>query len=148
MQLAFDTALEGMKNHQGGPFGAVVVKDGEVIAKASNSVLAGCDPTAHAEINAIRKACLNLNTPSLEGCVLYATGEPCPMCLSAIIWANIKEVYYANEVKKAEEIGFRDEFIYKHLRGEEKAISVLKLENTDYCQELYQEYKKMQGIIY
>ena len=90
MQLGIDKARETMNKNYGGPFGAVIVKDNQVIAISSNSVLKDNDPTAHAEINAIREACHKLKTYDLTGCVLYATGYPCPMCLSAIIWSNIK----------------------------------------------------------
>ena len=87
-------------------FGAVILKDGEVVASSHNTVIESKDPTAHAEVNAIRKACRVLNTHDLSGCVLYTSAEPCPMCLSAIIWANIKKVYYANTRSDADKIGF------------------------------------------
>lgn len=99
----------------GGPFGAAVVKNGEVICIATNRVLADGDPTAHAEVTAIREACKKLGTHDLKGCMLLATGEPCPMCLSAIIWANIDKVYYCNSSAAASEIGFRDDFIYDYI---------------------------------
>ena len=93
MKLGIDKARETMNKNYGGPFGAVIVKNNEVVAIASNTVLKDNDPTAHAEINAIREACKKLNTYDLSNCTLYATGYPCPMCLSAIIWANIKKIY-------------------------------------------------------
>ena len=96
----------------GGPFGAVVVKDGIVIAGGSNSVTLDNDPTAHAEVNAIREACRKLNTFSLAGCTLYTSCEPCPMCLGAIYWSGIDRIYYANTRKDAAEAGFVDDFIY------------------------------------
>ena len=113
----------------GGPFGAVIVKDGEIISEAHNTVLESKDATAHAEVNAIRKASKKLNTHDLSGCILYTTAEPCPMCLAATIWANIKEVYYANTKKDVAEIGFRDDMIYEYLKGENK--DVIKLHQMD-----------------
>ena len=117
MKLAIDRARETMLKNYGGPFGAVVMKGEEVISISSNTTLRDNDPTAHAEINAIREACKKLGTYDLTGCTLYATGYPCPMCLSAIIWANIKEVYYGTNLDDAEKIGFRDDFIYNFIRN-------------------------------
>jgi len=99
----------------GGPFGAVIVKDGKIIASASNQVTTNNDPTAHAEIQAIRKACKKLNTFDLSGCQLYTSCEPCPMCLSAIYWARINKYYFANSKEDACKIGFDDDFIYSEL---------------------------------
>ncbi len=115
MQLAIDLAKENVRTDFGGPFGAVIVKDGEVIAQAANSVTSTNDPTAHAEVNAIRQACKKLNTFNLSGCEIYASCEPCPMCLSAIYWARIDKVYVAATKKDAADAGFDDEFIYKEL---------------------------------
>ena len=100
----------------GGPFGAVIVKDGEIIAGSANSVTIDNDPTAHAEINTIRKACKKLGTFDLSGCVIYSSCEPCPMCLGAIYWAHIDRIYYGNTRQDALEIGFADGFLYKELR--------------------------------
>ena len=116
MKLAIDKARDTMMKDYGGPFGAVIVKDDKIISVASNTTLKDKDPTAHAEINAIRDACKKLNTYDLKDCILYVTGYPCPMCISAIIWANIKEVYYGTTLKDAEEVGFRDDFIYKFIK--------------------------------
>lgn len=115
MQLADKQARINLKNHfqDGGPFGAVIVKNGKIIAKAHNQVLKKNDPTAHAEILAIQKACKKLKTHDLNDCILYTSCEPCPMCLSASIWANIKEIYYGNTKEDADKIGFRDDFIYQ-----------------------------------
>ena len=99
----------------GGPFGAVIVRNGEVIAAASNSVVPDNDPTAHAEVNCIREACRKLGTIDLSDCVIYTSCEPCPMCLGAIYWAHIGKIYYANTRKDAEAIGFDDNFIYEEL---------------------------------
>lgn len=96
----------------GGPFGAVIVKDGEIVAEAANSVTRDNDPTAHAEVNCIRKACQRLGTFSLEGCEIYSSCEPCPMCLSAIYWAHVGRIYCAATKEDAAEGGFDDEFIY------------------------------------
>lgn len=112
MQLAIDIALESVRDLDGGPFGAVIIKDGEIIAKTSNSVTKTNDPTAHAEINAIRKACQELNTFDLSGCEIYSSCEPCPMCLSAIYWARIDRLYYAADRYDAKRIGFDDLYIY------------------------------------
>ena len=96
MKIAKDMSLQGFKNKEGGPFGAIIVdKNGNIVAKGNNRVLCDLDPTAHAEINAIRGACKLLNTKSLENCILVTTAKSCPMCLSAACWANIKTIYYS-----------------------------------------------------
>ncbi|ADF52228.1 MAG: nucleoside deaminase [Zunongwangia sp.] len=115
MRRAIALAEEGMNTGAGGPFGAVVVKDGEIIAEGWNIVTSSNDPTAHAEITAIRRACENLNTFQLENCVLYTSCEPCPMCLGAIYWARPKKVFYALNHSDAAKIGFDDQFIYEEL---------------------------------
>ena len=97
----------------GGPFGAVIVKDGQVIGEGHNKVVMSCDPTAHAEVLAIRDACQKVGSHSLAGCAIYTSCEPCPMCLSACYWAGIDLVYYANDRKDAAKIGFDDDFIYE-----------------------------------
>ena len=117
MKLAKDLSEESIRTHEGGPFGACIVKDGIVIGKGRNMVLKQNDPTAHAEVTAIRDACSNIGTYDLSGCVLYTTCYPCPMCLSATIWANIKEVYYGNTKEDAAAIGFRDDYIYDYIKG-------------------------------
>ena len=99
----------------GGPFGAVIVKDGVIVSEASNSVTLDHDPTAHAEVNAIRKATQRMGTFDLEGCEIYTSCEPCPMCLGAIYWAHLDRIYYANNRKDAARIGFDDDFIYKEI---------------------------------
>ena len=116
MNIAKENAIKGVELGEGGPFGAVIVnKDGNIISNGNNKVLKENDPTAHAEIVAIRKACKKLNTYDLSEYILYTNCEPCPMCLSAIIWANIKQVYYACTKEDAGEIGFRDDIIYDYL---------------------------------
>lgn len=115
MRRAIELAKYGMNNNSGGPFGAVVVKDGEIIAEGYNRVTSDNDPTAHAEIDAIRKACHELSSFQLEGCVIYTSCEPCPMCLGAIYWARPDKVYYACDRQDAAQIQFDDHFIYDEL---------------------------------
>ncbi|MBQ5424895.1 MAG: nucleoside deaminase [Bacteroidales bacterium] len=128
MRLAIEKSLESVDNG-GGPFGAVVVKDGEVVAVASNSVTIDNDPTAHAEVNAIRMACKKLGTFDLSGCEIYASCEPCPMCLASIYWARIGKLYYANTKVDADKIGFSDSFIYEEFAKpeSERSIKVVKM---------------------
>lgn len=150
MGLGIEEARKTMNENIGGPFGAVIVKNGEIIAVASNRVLNDNDPTAHAEIVAIRKACKKLGTYDLKGCEIYATGYPCPMCLSAIIWANIKKVYVSGLPEDAENIGFRDDFIYRFIEQKRNDKNVLEIECLDrkLAQELYAEYEKMSKVVY
>lgn len=115
MELAKDLSDQNLLTNNGGPFGAVIVKDDIIVGVGNNHVLKNNDPTAHAEVMAIRDACKNLNTYDLTGCVLYTSCYPCPMCLSAIIWANIKTIYYGNTKEDAADIGFRDDFIYNYI---------------------------------
>ncbi len=115
MNEAIRLSFETMRNNTGGPFGAVVVKNGEIIARGYNKVVSSNDPTAHAEIVAIREACKALNSFQLDDCEIYTSCEPCPMCMSAIYWARPAKVYYANSKKDAADIGFDDDFIYEEL---------------------------------
>jgi tRNA(Arg) A34 adenosine deaminase TadA len=115
MRMAIALSENNVVTGNGGPFGAVIVKDGELLAQSANMVVPQNDPTAHAEISAIRLACKELNTFNLQGAVIYTSCEPCPMCLGAIYWAKIKEVYFANTKKDAANIGFDDHFIYDEL---------------------------------
>ncbi|WP_339649576.1 nucleoside deaminase [uncultured Salegentibacter sp.] len=115
LKRAIQLAEEGMDKGQGGPFGAVIVKDDEIIAEANNKVTASNDPTAHAEVVAIRRACEKLQDFQLENCILYTSCEPCPMCLGAIYWARPKKVYYALTREDAAKIGFDDQFIYDEI---------------------------------
>lgn len=150
MELGIEEARKTMNENIGGPFGAIIVKNGEIIAVASNRVLNDNDPTAHAEIVAIRKACKKLGTYDLNGCEIYATGYPCPMCLSAIIWANIKKVYVSGLPEDAENIGFRDDFIYRFIEQKRNDKNVLGIECLDRkpAQKLYAEYEKMSKVVY
>jgi len=116
MREAIKLAEENLKSGKGGPFGAIVVKDGIIVGKGSNSVTSSNDPTAHAEINAIRDACKNLNTFQLEECEIYTSCEPCPMCLGAIYWARPKKIYFAASKQDASDAGFDDSFIYKEIQ--------------------------------
>ena len=119
MREAIKLSIENIDNG-GGPFGAVIVKDGKIIATASNSVTTDNDPTAHAEVNVIRKATKQLKTFDLSGCTIYSSCEPCPMCLGAIYWAHIDNLFFGNTKKDAKEIDFDDSFIYEEI---EKPIS-------------------------
>ena len=150
MQLGIDKARFTMSRDIGGPFGAVIVKDGSVITVASNKVLATNDPTAHAEITAIREACNILGTYDLSGCELYATGFPCPMCMGAIIWANIKKVYVSGMPVDAEKIGFRDDYIYNFIEDGCTDKNVLDIEKlgTEPARMLYAEYADRHKVIY
>jgi guanine deaminase len=116
MQLAIRLATENVRSGAGGPFGAVLVKNGEVIATGVNRVTAANDPTAHAEVNAIRDGCKALGTFQLPDCVLYTSCEPCPMCLGAIYWARLDCVYFGNTCHDAADVGFDDSFIYEELK--------------------------------
>ncbi len=115
MRKAIELSIKGMLANEGGPFGAIVVKDGKIVGKGNNKVSSTNDPTAHAEVVAIRDACKNLNTFQLDDCDIYTSCEPCPMCLGAIYWARPRKVFYACTKKDAAAIGFDDDFIYKEL---------------------------------
>ena len=129
MREAIALSKQNVEKGLGGPFGAVIVKDGEIIAKSANMVTVTNDPTAHAEISAIRLACQKLNTYNLEGCVIYTSCEPCPMCLGAIYWARLDKMYYANTKKDAANVGFDDAFIYDEidLHPEERRLKTERL---------------------
>jgi guanine deaminase len=128
MQKAFEEAEFGMLHNHGGPFGAVLCKENKIISKAHNEVLLSNDPTAHAEIMAIRKASQHLERFNLSDCILYSTCEPCPMCYSAIHWARIPIVYYAATRYDAARAGFDDELLYQELKGELKVSPCQKIE--------------------
>lgn len=114
MQRAIELSINSVRNG-GGPFGAVIAREGEIIAEGSNGVTIYNDPTVHAEVTAIRKACEKLGTFELKGCEIYTSCEPCPMCLGAIYWAHLDKIYYANDRKDAADIGFDDDFIYQEI---------------------------------
>lgn len=149
MKIAKDEADLGISINDGGPFGAIITdKEGNIIAVGHNTVLSHNDPTAHAEINAIRNACAKLNTYDLTDYILYTSCEPCPMCLSAIIWANIKEIYYACTREDAAKIGFRDDLIYEYLKGNKSDLITLKQIDRDECISTFEKYKNDNKIIY
>ena len=129
MRRAVALSAQHMRDGAGGPFGAVIVKDGKVIAEGWNRVTSTNDPTAHAEVTAIRDACKALGTFSLEGCEIYTSCEPCPMCLSAIYWARLDRIYFANSREDAAAIGFDDEFLYREVPKavEERSIPTVRL---------------------
>ena len=149
MKKAKENAEYGIGTKEGGPFGVVIIdKKGNIIANGNNKVLKEKDPTAHAEIVAIREACKKLETYDLSNCILYTSCEPCPMCLAAIIWANIKNVYYACTKEDAGEIGFRDDVIYDFIKGNNKDLLSLKQIDRDECIKVFEKYKKDGGVIY
>ena len=149
MKKAICNAEKGILNNEGGPFGAVIVdKMGNIISNGNNKVIMQNDPTAHAEIVAIREACKKLNKYDLSDYTIYTSCEPCPMCLSAIIWSNIKNVYYGCTKQDAGEIGFRDYVIYEYLKGENQDLLNLKQIDREECMEIFKKYKKAGGIIY
>lgn len=129
MRAAIALSAQNMKDNTGGPFGAVVVKDGQIIGRGSNKVTSSNDPTAHAEVVAIRDACRNLDDFSLAGCEIYTSCEPCPMCLSAIYWARLEKIYFANTQHDAAEIDFDDRFLYEEvaLEKEERSLPSVPL---------------------
>ncbi|CAF1171238.1 unnamed protein product [Adineta steineri] len=129
IRMAIDLAEENVKHGLGGPFGAVICKDGKIIAKGSNKVVPTCDPTAHAEMTAIRQACQQLKTHNLEGCVIYTSCEPCPMCLGAIYWAHLEHIYFSHSKTDAKDVGFDDHFIYEELARElhERRVGITQL---------------------
>jgi len=129
ISVAVDLAREGMQNNLGGPFGAVVVKGQQIVGKGQNRVTSAHDPTAHAEVNAIRDACQNLDTFELTGCTLYTSCEPCPMCLGAIYWARIDRVVFAATRHNAAQAGFDDEWLYQEVSRtwEERKIDFQQL---------------------
>ena len=132
MEEAVQLSRRHMDEGQGGPFGCVVVKDGMIVGRGWNSVLAGNDPTAHAEVMAIRDACRNLGTYQLNGCAIYTSCEPCPMCMGAIYWSRPDKVYYANTREDAAHTGFDDSFIYEQLSLplEHRKIPMIAMDKT------------------
>lgn len=147
LELAISIAEEGIdKGH--GPFGAVIVKNGEIVSSAVNSVTLKHDPTAHAEVVAIREAAEKLGTHILEGCTIFTSCEPCPMCLGAIYWAGIKKVVYASTRKEAALAGFNDDFIYNELALDpvERKVGFLEI-NHKKAKELFEKWTKKEGKI-
>ena len=149
MEKALNQANFGWTHKEGGPFGALILdKNGNIVSVANNQVLLKHDPTAHAEVQAIRQACEKLGTHDLSGYTLYTTCEPCPMCLSAIIWANIKKVYFGCTKKDAADIGFRDDMIYEYLKGNEKdVLELLPIDRED-CIKSFNDFHNDKGQLY
>ncbi len=150
MHAAIIESEKKLKTADGGPFGAVVVKNSKIIGRGHNEVIKNNDPTCHGEVQAIRSACKKLGTYDLTGCELYTSAMPCPMCLGAIIWANIKVVYYGNSAKDTAQSGFRDDFIYRFIEGKCKDGEVLQL--TQMLREeaivAFEKYKEQNMTIY
>lgn len=141
MEEAIKEAYIGINAGDGGPFGSVIVKNGKIIGKGHNRVIKNQDPTCHGEIEAIRDACKELNTFNLSGCILYTTAQPCPMCLGAILWANIKTVYQGCEIDDTEKIGFRDSKFYEFLNGKSGLLETKNM-YKEKCQKLFEDYSK------
>ena len=131
LEMAAELAEKNIDNG-GGPFGAVIVRNGEVVATGVNRVTADNDPTAHAEVNAIRQACQRESTFNLKGCVIYSSCEPCPMCLSALYWAGVSRIYYGCTQEDAEAVNFSDRFIYRELEKPkcDRMIPCIKMDST------------------
>ena len=147
MRMAINEAKKGIKEGHGGPFGAVIVKDNKVVAKGHNLVLKTNDPTNHGEMMAIHKACKKLKTYDLSGCEIYTTGEPCPMCMAAILWANIDKVYYGCNILDTENIGFRDAKFYEMQKPGEREKLVKEIDREE-CLKLYKDYISLKHTIY
>lgn len=143
MQKAIAESLDGMRKNEGGPFGAVIVKDGEIVVAAHNEVIMTNDPTAHAEVTAIRKAAKLLGRFDLSDCEIYSSCEPCPMCLSAIYWAKIKRLHYGCTAQDAADVNFDDKFIYDAIRGVagEKRMEVTN-EDREECLAAFKEWAR------
>lgn len=140
MKLAVEEARQGIRAGHGGPFGSVIVRDGKVIAKGHNMVVANNDPTCHGEVSAIRNACRELGTFDLSGCDIYTTGEPCPMCLGACLWANLGRIYYGATSLDIDGIGFRDDVFYRKIESKQ---DILEQAGREDCLELFEEYKNL-----
>ena len=145
MEMAINEARQGITSGEGGPFGCVIVKDDKVVGVGHNQVVLNNDATCHGEMQAIRNASKNLNTFNLSGCELYTTGEPCNMCLSACIWANIDKVYYGCTIADNSVIGFRDEKIDNMFGGREKLRDYLICIDREACLELFDEYNHLKN---
>ena len=146
IKRAIELSQNGMDKNAGGPFGALVVKNGEVIAEGYNQVTSSNDPTAHAEIVVIREACKKLNSFQLDDCVIYTSCEPCPMCLGAIYWARAKAVYYACTKEDAAEVGFDDQFIYDEIESgiDNRNIRFINLDREE-GKEVFRNWEKKEG---
>ncbi len=148
MKNAIEEAQIGIRNKEGGPFGSVIVKDGKIVGRGHNQVVAMKDPTCHGEMQAIRNACKNLNTFDLSGCDLYTTGEPCPMCLAACMWANLRKVYFGCNIADNAEIGFRDELFFTRFGEKNVDDGFLECIDRPACRALFDEYKNLEKTMY
>lgn len=144
MKKAVEQAQIGIHNHHGGPFGSIIVRDGKIIGSGHNMVLKNNDSTAHGEVVAIRNAEQELGTYDLSGAEIYTTGEPCPMCLAACMWANISKVYYGCTIEDNESIGFRDAKFDDLMGGRSKLADYLEQIGRDLCLELFDEYNQIE----
>lgn len=147
MQIAIEEAQEGIQKKHGGPFGCVIAKDGKIIGRGHNRVLANKDATCHGELEAIRDASRNIGSHDLSGAVLYTTAAPCPMCKGAILWANIDKVYYGCNINDTDKIGFRDEVFYQKWNEAEDDNYGEELERNA-CKKLFDDYLKMEHEVY
>lgn len=146
MQVAIEEAREGIAHNDGGPFGAVVVKNGEIIGRGHNRVAKNNDSTCHGEIEAIRDACKNLSSFNLEGADIYTTGQPCVMCLGAILWANINHIYYGCSIAENDMIGFRDDVFSQTLKiNMDKLQDRISQIDHEECLQLFESYTKIQN---
>lgn len=150
MEKAVELSLENMRAGKGGPFGAIIVRQGKIIGTGANHVTSDNDPTAHAEVVAIRDACKNLGTFQLDDCEIYTSCEPCPMCLAAIYWARPKAIYYANTRKDAADIGFDDDFLYEELKKnlEERSLPIHQLDKSNALKVFDERKRKTDKIEY
>lgn len=143
-ELAAKATIAGMKNEQGGPFGATIVRNGEVIAAVGNTMVKDTDPSAHAEMVAVREACKKLGTMDLSECEVYATCEPCPMCVSVMMWANVKKVYYSNNHQDADLHGFSDSHLRKYLDGSDRSLFTMEdVGHRPECDQLWAIFKEI-----
>ena len=142
MREALKEAYDGIRAGDGGPFGCVIARGDRIAGRGHNRVILKRDPTCHGEMEAIRDACKTLGTYDLSGCALYTTAEPCPMCLGAILWANIRQVYFGCGRLDSEGIGFQDELFYRYLNGEADILSVQQFGREE-CLELFDAYKAL-----
>ncbi len=144
--MAVEEAFNGMRAGEGGPFGAIITRDGKIIGRGHNTVLKSSDPTAHAEVNAIRDACRQFRSPHLTGAVIYSNFEPCPMCLAAIYWADIRSLYFSKGHSDAERIGFMDKHLYHELsmKEDQREIRTSQLALPE-MEQLIEEWMGMEG---
>ena len=150
MEKAVELSLENMRAGKGGPFGAIIVRQGKIVGTGANHVTSDNDPTAHAEVVAIRDACKNLGTFQLDDCEIYTSCEPCPMCLAAIYWARPKALYYANTRKDAADIGFDDDFLYEELKKNlgERSLPIHQLDKSNALKVFDERKRKTDKIEY